>query len=409
MDVWPTTYTLKDVRDVARIIGKTKKREIDSYGKKETFSKVRKLSPTMQNATLRAMIILGLLCKEEKAVKGAVSVSIFRATPKLGKLCRTSVTTKIGEKLSEKEKEFFRKLLLKYTPTKRALFFFKREAGSKDFRKLARETFPECIGKYSMETLEERSKAIYYVLREVDLVDAQYRTTDLAQKLIFPLREVAKLLEKRFEELGYRIVMSPNQFRGISLNYLVAYGDPFMEDLPFLFVYVKKEAAVNAKVAEAIRMLEEDEKPIAIIAIAPGVKRSCIQTVQKDTSTIPLRVMDVSVLLGGVSVWLPELRKTIAETFKSGTGMLLEALLKTSPSKRLSLSDISVQMGVRKSSLKQPLQEMAEVGLIEWFADRVKNEDIFWITHSGKKAVKRLRDLYKSISKRPSEKGVNLR
>lgn len=115
--------------------------------------------------------------------------------------------------------------------------------------------------------------------------------------------------------------------------------------------------------------------------------------------------MDVSVLLGGMSVWLPELKKTIGETFKSGTGMLLEALLKTSPSKRLSLSDISMQMGVRKSYLKQHLQEMAEVGLIEWFADRVKNKDVFWITHNGKKAVKRLRDFYKSISKPTSERG----
>lgn len=273
MGMWPTTYSLKDLRDVARIIGKTKKREIDSYSKKEAFSKVRKLSETMQNATLRAMTILGLLCKEEKAVKGAVSVSIFRATPKLGKLCRTSANTKIGDGLSEKEKEFFRKLLLKYTPAKRALFFFEREPRSKDFRKLARKIFPECIGKYSMETLEERTKAIYYVLREVDLVDAEYRTTDLAHKLLFPLREAAKLLEKRFEELGYRIVKSPENYRGISLNYFVAYKDPFIEDLPFLFVYVKKEAAVNAKVAEAVEMLKEKEKPVAIIAIAPGVKK----------------------------------------------------------------------------------------------------------------------------------------
>ena len=396
MKIWTTTYSLRDLRDISRIIGKTKKQEIDSYSKKEAFSKVRKLSDTMQNAVLRSMTILGLLKKEEKAVKGAISVSVYHATPKLKKLCKISATTKIGEELSEKEKKFFRDRLTKYTPAKRALFFFKREPGCKDFGRLARETFPECVGKYSMGTLEERSRALYYVMREVDLIDAEYRLTDIAQKLLFPLKEVAKLLDRRFEELGYRIVKSPENFRGVSLNYLVAYKDPFIGELPFLFVYVKKEMAVESKVAEAVQMLKEDENPIAVISIAPGVRRPYVQRISN--STIPVHVMDVGVLLGGMSVWLPELRKSIGETFKSGTGMLLEALLKTSSSNPLSLRDISEQMGVRESHLKQHLQEMAMVDLIKWITDRVKNEDGFWITHNGKKAVKHLRDFYKMVS-----------
>lgn len=399
MEIWATTYSLKDLRDLACIIEKTRKQEIDSHNKKEAFSKVRKLSDTMQNAVLRSMNILGLLKKKEKAVKGAISVTVHHATPKLKKLCKISATTKTGEELSEKEKKFFRDCLTRYTPAKRALFFFKREPGSKDFRRLARETFPECVGKYSMETLEERSKALYYVLREVDLIDAEYRLTDIAQKLLFPLKEVAKLLDKRFEELGYRIVKSPEHFRGVSLNYLVAYKDLFIGELPFLFVYVKKEGAVESKVAEAVVMLKEDEKPIAVISIAPGVRRPYTQRIQIGNNTIPVHVMDVGVLLGGMSVWLPELRKVIGETFKSGTGMLLEALLKTSPSNRLSLSDISEQMEVPESHLKQHLQKMATVGLINWFADLVRNEEVFWITHNGKKAVKYLRDFYKMILK----------
>ncbi|MDH5771196.1 MAG: hypothetical protein OEZ25_07920 [Candidatus Bathyarchaeota archaeon] len=395
-DVFPSIYSLRDLKDAVLAIDKIAKGIKDTERGKifEPIEKgtKEKVGETKRKAIFRLFTILGLLDKKATPSRGAARHYIYYPTPLLSNLYE-SIKTKIGEEPSDEEKEAFRDLLKKYLPAWRTLAFFERRPGEKDLESLATAIFQGHLENYKISTLVDRSYALTLFLKDLELLSDDLRPTTLGRRWAFTPGKVVELVVGSLKGLGYTVRQSESTEHVVEWE--TVYRVPVIGEVQVFFLYALSREDAEVKIEEIKQRVGANLA--AIVLIIPGIKRSYTTRIETDRGIISLFMRDVNALLANYNLGqpLPRLDEAIRESLQFGIGKVLGGL--EGARDYSNISEIVRKTELEKTFLKEELVLANNLGLADWHIKAKSKEDMFRLEKKGKEVLKHLRDLSRLI------------